>query len=1147
MWNAHKAKQCVIATAIAVSLLHPSGILEQQYDINSDLPTYIRVLHDRDPHVRLAALEKFNNLVLNPSGQGTIQDKLYTEAIQALIDAIKDQDVEVRRRVPQTLANTIEFTRRQNHSEGKFVPALAEALKDPDAIVRNHAAIALLNTSRSQSAISTLLISLKDPSITVKLEAAQALFCTTQQNQMTYGAFQSFPVISRSTAASALGSLIKDKSPLVRIKAAEVFGCIGLHEETAVPILLGALRDSDVSVQGHALATVSMTIAQNRSDVIMMGPHGPLPPPLNSELRPSLKAALPSLVGFLKGSDSSMKSNAIHILNRMGVDAKDAIPALLLSLRDQDPYVRLTITSVLGDQGNSAYPYVPVLQDLELHDPDRSVRDSATRALKSLGAQSISTLIAALQSPDKTLKINAADALAELGSGDKAAIPFLVDALKDTDTGVRRSAMIALGYPSNGPDTSHYASVAPDLIVLLKSPYPEVREFASTVLLQAGPTAKTAVPSLIVALRDDDPTVQSSVAKTLGGLGDDAGAAVPALIDCLTSSPQKINVRDSAAYALDKIAASARDAQDTSLAEPLTRAAIALDAANFPDRAKTVATAARILKSLQGGEWYQAAIAFIVKHPFLLLPLAFYAMLFALCRILLVFSPLTIWQVNEFVASHFRLWRWKLLEASVTDLLIVGLFQYHKKVLDAWVLNQLPSVSENFKRLPTVAENIDPLPGLPVRLGSHDLDEDLKPFHLRESFSHNRTYLLLHGEGGIGKTTIACKIARWVMSHDERDRPSVHPMLPVLIEGSFKPDEGEGESILDIIRGKLGALANLGEDPPAELVRRLLRKQRILVIIDGLSEMNDASRRSIQPDSANFDANALVVTSRFDVSLMSIPNKTTISPLRIPSTLLPTFFKSYASRFGKDASFEENEPLFGAVEFAKIVGNRPITVLLAKQYVKLMIDRKMGFSGEMPENVPDLMLAYLNHLNRPLPGVSSPVVDQRDVHHAAKTIAWECVREALHSASAPYASISDKFGDETIGTQMITYLNEDLRLLQITGAGLDRVSFTLDPLAEYLAAIYLLEANKSEEDPWRKFLAKAAATVSSGSSSGFLRALRDCCVSKGADNQVPSFVVDELDMLLNGESDKGTDCTGVLEVSDVVTSPETCATEVDIE
>jgi hypothetical protein len=85
--------------------------------------------------------------------------------------------------------------------------------------------------------------------------------------------------------------------------------------------------------------------------------------------------------------------------------------------------------------------------------------------------------IQVLQHRDPKMRLKAVRALANVGTADPAALPALIEAVKDGDAGVRTEAILAL--------------------------------------LRVGPDAGAAVPALTAALNDEDPTVQSYAAKAL--------------------------------------------------------------------------------------------------------------------------------------------------------------------------------------------------------------------------------------------------------------------------------------------------------------------------------------------------------------------------------------------------------------------------------------------------------------------------------------------------------------------------------------------------------------------------------------------------------------------------------------------------------
>lgn len=94
---------------------------------------------------------------------------------------------------------------------------------------------------------------------------------------------------------------------------------------------------------------------------------------------------------------------------------------------------------------------------------------------------------------------------------------------------------------------------------------------------------------------------------------------------------------------------------------------------------------------------------------------------------------------------------------------------------------------------------------------------------------------------------------------------------------------------------------------------------------------------------------------------------------------------------------------------------------------------------------------------------------------------------------------------------LLTYLERRLRLIRTVAPEETEVRFELDPLEEYLAALQAMELCGGRDDQWRKFFQRADQMPGAPvQTRGFLLAVRDCCEAKGADWNIPAFVLDEL-------------------------------------
>jgi hypothetical protein len=84
-------------------------------------------------------------------------------------------------------------------------------------------------------------------------------------------------------------------------------------------------------------------------------------------------------------------------------------------------------------------------------------------------------------------------------------------------------------------------------------------------------------------------------------------------------------------------------------------------------------------------------------------------------------------------------------------------------------------------------------------------------------------------------------------------------MLSTLLEANFAHTT---DNTSPFIRSVSEKLQILDIEPPAEeVILQLLRRKRLLALVDGLSELHEETRASIRPSSPDFPAHALVVTS----------------------------------------------------------------------------------------------------------------------------------------------------------------------------------------------------------------------------------------------------------------------------------------------
>jgi formylglycine-generating enzyme required for sulfatase activity len=660
---------------------------------------------------------------------------------------------------------------------------------------------------------------------------------------------------------------------------------------------------------------------------------------------------------------------------------------------------------------------------------------------------------------------------------------------------------------------------------------PQQRAEAQQGLKRCGETAIKQLASALSA----DATTRLYAAETLGQMGWEAEAAVPDLVS-VSQQDRDLQVRSQAIRALQAIALAGKtqaeqwqgwqtgeiqDLQDLQKRLDTLLIALEKDKTTWNTKADDVETLRLSrnalqtqLRDLTDRPTYQI-VSWGQSHPWIVVTgagaialITAYGMVFGLRPLwLLTLGDGTI----QAIANLPR------VGAALSGVLKALLpLKYHPRVLDAWIEKYSKQVEQKFLELPTVQDRKIHIT-LPVRLDETFINE-LSSSHLRPTFQKRPAVLLLTGEGGAGKTSLACQIALWGL----RQQLASHCLLPVMIETELD----DKKTLIEAIRGQLNALTNETDEIPADLLAKLLQHQRILVIVDHLSEMSEATRQQIKPELPNFPAKALVVTSRLEESLGGMA-KTNLKPLRIEADRLLGFMQAYVrwALDKQDDPFIDDEYAAACDRLRRMVGQRNITVLLARLYADQMIEQQQGAGGILPASVPELMLSYLNQLNRTIEPANQR--DRLQVQREAQAIAWECLKQTYRPTAAPREAIiqalqeihsaADPRATDAACSDSLKYLENRLRVMQTLEPG-DKLRIVLDPLAEYLAAICLVDRSRTAADPeafWQQFFTSIDPILQHSNDppeaiQGFLLAVRDCCLVKHKEARIPAGVPEEL-------------------------------------
>jgi HEAT repeat protein len=286
-----------------------------------------------------------------------------------------------------------------------------------------------------------------------------------------------------------------------------------------------------------------------------------------SQQRPPDREAVPALIEALDDQDDQVWFNSITALARIGPDAGDAVPALVTQLEKSSTsrnsrQVWYRVAFALGSIGQPAFP---ALTEALAH-KSTFVRSGAAKALQWVGPKAdsfVPLLIRALGDDDSDVREQAAVSLGAIG--DPAYQPVL-DTLASDRPEVRQAVALALQWlgisgeaefavlldadeRETDADTRavflrtlsklHCASprFVSRLVSNLEHDSEAVRNEVANAFLLMEPPDSTSVPALAPLLQNDHENLRKEAAFLLGRIGPSAAPVIPQLIKLRSSNP----------------------------------------------------------------------------------------------------------------------------------------------------------------------------------------------------------------------------------------------------------------------------------------------------------------------------------------------------------------------------------------------------------------------------------------------------------------------------------------------------------------------------------------------------------------------------------------------------------------------------------
>ena len=444
--------------------------------------------------------------------------------IAELTTALKDDDSRVRRSAADALG-------RIGPKASRSIPALVRLFDDIDASVVAAAAEAVaLMGSRASRALPDLNELLRHKDARVRVAAATSIGMLGSR---------------ASKSAALLGAQLEDDNSAVRASAAQSLGQMGTKASEQSSLLVEALNDVDSQVRvaaSDALVNIGkdavgpLVSALTKGDPIFLqavidtlGKLGPV--------------AVPKLINRLHDQDELIlvRRYSALALARIGTADKRVIPALVDSLDDAEPDVRVSAIEALGKIGPSAVAAVPAIISLSADQREPLfVREDAIASLAQIAPQSEAVneaLVSAVADGNPRVYDAAIAALVTIRSKERSAgsgaedVKALTGQLLTSNDGARVAAARQLG--ELGPYAAGAVQELTDALANRGNTI-ELRTTAATALGLIGPDAEAAVPELTRTLEDDNKQMRDIALIALNRIGQQTNT-IPALLQAMRS------------------------------------------------------------------------------------------------------------------------------------------------------------------------------------------------------------------------------------------------------------------------------------------------------------------------------------------------------------------------------------------------------------------------------------------------------------------------------------------------------------------------------------------------------------------------------------------------------------------------------------
>ena len=330
---------------------------------------------------------------------------------------------------------------------------------------------------------------------------------------------------------------------------------------------------------------------------------------------------------------------------------------------------------------------------------------------------------------------------------------------------------------------------------------------------------------------------------------------------------------------------------------------------------------------------------------------------------------------------------------------------------------------------------------------------------LTEIQSHlngSRVIVSIEGPGGVGKSSLAFQLAKWVYHEKPAAKLWEYPALPVFINNI-------NDDLDKMVINQLKYLTDSSVISES-LGKALLKKKKVLVIVDGISEMQLLKPEFIDPQKGAFDVHAVVYTSRKPTG---ISEAVTIIPLGLRLGYLDSLIDGFTNVYVGANRFEDQREILrsrikvmiGAFSSLDPEKQIPLGMLrLIIERASLIMDRGGSLQVELPNSYYSLIEEYLSDLLRKVDAPDDRIVLMRAAAMVSMGLIEFIIRDKKPTFESrpweqfrPQWMLSDYYQLYIPPADLQLFLSGGV-LIESGWLGEKQLKFQNDPIAEYLVA-----------------------------------------------------------------------------------------------